>query len=200
MTIIQTYTTNQIDKLGNAIIFLCERLQGHTQVSKTHILKLVFILEEFSIRKTGIPFFGLKFEVWKLGPVSPDLYLELTEKPNLLAAFIKVEYPNETSKVAPLKSFSDEEFSDMEMELLNEVADRFKYCNAKELVHFTHRKNSPWYLTAQKNGLLDILEAGKINTTDIEVDFTEIIGSDTLKLSLFNAHREFLNQNRRLKN
>lgn len=195
-----SYTTNQIDKLGNAIIFLCQKLHDGSPVSKTHILKLIFILEELSIRNTGIPFFGLKFELWKLGPVSPDLYIELTEEPNLLASFIRVENHEGRTEVVPISAFSDNEFSDSEMELLEKVADRFKYCTAKELINFTHRKDTPWYLTAQKHGMLEVLEAGKINTTDIEVDLAEAIASDDIKLSLFKAHQEFLIQTQSLKN
>jgi uncharacterized phage-associated protein len=195
-----TYTTNQIDKLGNAIIFLCQRLNDGEKVSKTQILKIVYILEELSICNTGIPFFGLKFDLWKLGPVSPDLYYDLSEEPNLLASFIRVEKHQERTDVIPLKDFSDDEFSDQEMELLEKVADRFKYCTARELINFTHRKDTPWYLTAQKHGLLEILEAGKINTTDIEVDLTEGIASDENKMSLYKAHQEFLTQTQSLKN
>jgi uncharacterized phage-associated protein len=197
-----TYTTNQIDKLGNAIIFLCQQLHDGSPVSKTHILKLIFILEELSIRNKGIPFFGLKFELWKLGPVSPDLYIELTEEPNLLASFIRVDNNEGRTEVVPISAFSDNEFSDSEMELLEKVAERFKYCTAKELINFTHRKDTPWYLTAQKHGLLEVLEAGKINSTDIEVDLAEAISSDEIKLSLYKANqafyefRESINDNR----
>ena len=195
-----TYTNNQIDKLGNAIIFLCERLNGGEKVSKTQILKLVYILEEISICNTGIPFFGLKFDLWKLGPVSPDLYYDLSEEPNLLASFIRVEKHQERTDVIPLKAFSDDEFSDKEMELLIKVVDRFKYCTARELIHFTHRKDTPWYLTAQKLGLLEILESGRKNTTEIEVDLMEVIALDENKILLYKAHQEFLTQIQSLKN
>lgn len=193
------YTSNQVNKLGNAIIFLCQRINDGKQVSKTHILKLIFILEELSIISTGSPFFGLKFEVWKLGPVSPDLYIELSEEPNLLAAFIKVENRDGKTEILPLIPFSDDEFSDEEMDLLEKVTDRFRYCTAKELINFTHRKGTPWYETAQKHGMLEILEAGKLNTTDIEVDLTEAIASDKLKMSLYNAYQEFISQSQSLK-
>ena len=53
------YTKNQIDKLGNTLIYLCGKLE---RASKTHLLKLVFIIEEISIKKFGIPFFDLRFD------------------------------------------------------------------------------------------------------------------------------------------
>jgi uncharacterized phage-associated protein len=62
----EIYTQNQLSKLGNAIIYLCNSIEKPT---KTHLLKLIFIIEEISIMKFGIPFFNLRFDVWKLGPI-----------------------------------------------------------------------------------------------------------------------------------
>ena len=194
-----TYTANQIEKLGNAIVYLCEKLQPYNTVSKTHILKLIFILEELSVRQFGIPFFGLRFEVWKMGPVATDLYFELTETPNLLARFIRVENKRDRTEVIPIQTFSDDEFSDLELELLENVAERFKYCTAKELINFTHRKESPWYITAQKHGLVDDLEAGRMNTTDILVELESTIIENGEKRSPYEAHLAFLAQTHSLK-
>jgi uncharacterized phage-associated protein len=196
----EIYTKNELDKLGNALIYLCQKISPYTKVSKTHLLKLIFIIEETSIRKYGIPFFNLRFDVWKLGPVSKDLFAELSDEPALLSDYISKE---ETDKgnfvICPKKDFSDDEFSDNDFEILKEVAERFKYCTAKELINFTHRKDSPWYLAAQKHGLVDALEEGKLNTTDIEIDLSEIIQDDPEKLALYQSHKEFLSQTKSLK-
>lgn len=194
-----SYTANQIDKLGNAIIFLCGKLKGFSPVSKTHILKLVFILDEFAIRQWGIPFFGMNYKVWKLGPVSPDLFYELSDVPNLLAPFIRVENFEGKTEVVPMKEFSDDEFSDRELELLEKVGERFKTCTAGDLINFTHRENTPWFLTAQKHGLVEQLNSGQINTTDIDVEFESIIAEDEARLSLYHAHQEYLRQIQHLK-
>jgi uncharacterized phage-associated protein len=197
----ELYTKNQINKLGNALIFLCQKLSPHTQVSKTHLLKLIFIIEEISIKKFGVPFFDLSYNVWKLGPVSRDLYWELTEEPSLLSEFIaKVSVGDGRFVISPKHEFSDDEFSDNEMELLEQVADRFKFCTANDLINFTHRKNTPWYNTAQRHGLVDALETGQINTTDIEIDLSEIIQEEEEKLALYKSHKEFLSQSKSLKN
>ena len=194
------YTKEQIDKLGNALIYFCKKLQPFTEVSKTHLLKLVFILEEMSVKKFGIPFFNLRFDVWKLGPVSKELFVELTEQPALLAEYISKKQIDENKFIiVPLKDFSDDEFSDNEMDLLEHVSERFKLCTAKELINFTHRKESPWYIAAQKHGLVEILEAGKRNTTDIEIDLADLIRDDHNKLALFIGHKEFMLQSKSLK-
>lgn len=200
MTRPEIYTKSEIDKLGNAIVFLCQKLSPYTPVSKTHLLKLIFIIEEIAVQRFGVPFFNLRFDVWKLGPVSKDLYVELTDEPNLLSEYISKEQVDESKFViCPKHEFSDDEFSDNEMKLLEEIAERFKYCTAKELINFTHRKNSPWFNTAQKHGLVDALEAGKITTTDIEIDLSEMIQEEDQKLALYKSHKEFLVQSKSLK-
>jgi uncharacterized phage-associated protein len=194
------YTKQELAKLGNALIFFCEQLSPATEVSKTHLLKLVFILEEMSVKKFGLPFFNLRFEVWKLGPVSQDLFVELTDEPDLLAGYITREQIAENRFIIrPLKPFSDDEFSDLELDLMQQVADRFKFCTAKELINFTHRKESPWYITAQRHGLVESLESGKINTTNIEIDLSELIQDEAEKLSRFRMHQEFIQQSKSLK-
>ncbi len=190
-----TYTSSQIAKLGNAIIFLCEQIQPITPVSKTHILKLVFILEEEAIKKTGIPFFGLHYHVWKLGPVSEDLYYELSEELSLLKPYIsKKTNADGTTLIAPAKAFEDDEFSDQDLALMREVADRFKFCSASELINYTHKTGSPWYDTAVANGVLQELELQKINTTDIEIDLEKLIEHDPLKKQLYQEYQEFIAQ------
>lgn len=77
------------------------------------------------------------------------------------------------------------------MELLEEVSERFLYCTAKELINFTHRSDSMWYKTAQRKGILDSLESGKITTTNIEIPLHEVIENEADKLELYSNHKEF---------
>lgn len=198
MTTTEIYTPNQIAKLGNTIIFLCERMKP---ITKTHLLKLVYILEETSVKKYGIPFFGFRFDLWKLGPVSRELFVDLSsDEPELLAGYItKQAGPNGQVNIVAAKAFNDDEFSDNELKLLDEVSNRFLYCTAKDLINFTHRKDTPWYNTALKNGLLETLEEGKINTTDIAIDLTEAIKDDEQKLARYQHHQEFSDFSRNFK-
>lgn len=195
----EIYTKNQIDKLGNTLIFLCEKMKKMGPISKTHLLKLIFIIEEISVKKFGIPFFDLRFDVWKLGPVSKDLFVELSGEPNLLADYITKEVKDGNSYIIAKKAFSDDEFSDNEIDLLNQIADRFLFCTATELINFTHRQDSPWYKTAMKNGVLELLESGKMTTTDIEIRLDETIEEDKDKLALYNSHKNFLTLSKSLK-
>lgn len=197
----EVYTKSQIDKLGNAVIFLCEKMPE--PLTKTHILKLVFIIEETSVKRFGIPFFNLNFYVWQLGPVAKDLFVELTdsesENKTLLSDYIKKEVNNNKVIIIPKKPFCDDEFTDLEIDLMGEIVNRFQFCTAKELINFTHRENTPWYNTALKNGVLELLESKRMTTTDIKIDLAETIEDDDIKLALFNAQKDFLAESKSLK-
>ncbi|WP_145710522.1 Panacea domain-containing protein [Chitinophaga japonensis] len=192
----EVYTKAQIDKLGNAIVFLAGKIPSMT---KTKLLKLIYIIEELSVRKYGVPFFDLKFDVWKLGPVSRDLFVELSSEPVLLAEYIIREEATDTTVIKPKQQFSDDEFNDTEIKLLEEIAEKFRHSSANDLVLFTHRKHSPWYLTAQRNGLLEYFESGQMNATDVEIDLSQLLEDQPEKLLFYKDHKEFIQQSKRLK-
>ena len=191
-----TYTRNQIDKLGNTLIFLSQHIQP---ASKIGLLQLIYIIEEISIKRFGFPFLNLKFNVWKQESVSPDLYVELTDEPHLLADYIQKKLVKDHFCIVPKTGFSDDEFNDDEVNLLNEVVSKFKNYTAKELIHFTHQKNTLWYNTALKNGVLEQLENGEINTTDIEINLAELLEGEEDKLNLYKSHKELLQFSKSLK-
>ncbi|MGB1450973.1 MAG: type II toxin-antitoxin system antitoxin SocA domain-containing protein, partial [Marinirhabdus sp.] len=113
------YSPDQIAKIGNTVVFLAQKIEN---ISKTKILKLLYILDELSIRKSGIPFLNLKYKVWKFGPVSEDIFIDLSSPPTLLKGYIKRK-PNNEGKITitPLVDFNDDEFSKNDIELLHFV-------------------------------------------------------------------------------
>ena len=172
-------TENQIDKLGNTLIYLLDHCKD---LSKTKLLKLIYILDEVSIKKSGIPFFNLDYKIWQYGPVSEELFIELSDQPSLLKNFIK---QNTKGEIESYKSFDDGEFSDNDMELLDYVIDLFASKTATELVNYTHRQPTPWYKTADKNGVLELLENGNITNTEILVDMADLVSHDARKRIIY---------------
>lgn len=190
------YTKDQLAKLGNAIIYLADKIKP---LSKTKLLKLIYLIEEVSVKKLNSPFFNIRFDVWKLGPVSRDLYAELTSEPALLQDYITTETSNGSVLVKAKKEFSDDEFSDLELKLLEDTVNTYRHYSAEQLIALTHRKHSPWYTTAKQNGLLEYFDNGLANTSDVEIDFSMLIDEDRQKLALYNGHKDFLDHSRRLK-
>jgi len=182
-------TESQLTKVGNAIIYISNHLGALT---KTHILKLLYLLDEKSIVKSGIPFFNLNYKVWKFGPVQPDLYYDLTDDINLLSKFIHKTDKfriNGYNSFEPIANFSDDEFTDNEIKLMNEVINYFQNHNSSELVDYTHQDGSLWKKTALKFNCFNDFE-GRRNTTDIDLDMKELILNDEFKLERFNNYQE----------
>ena len=131
MTINNKYSHDQIDKLGNALIYLIEKMGS---LPKTRLLKLVYIIEEKSIEKRSMPFFNLDFEVWKFGPVCQNLYVEFTEEPTILKDYIKKRNTRNGFVFDKNSSFNDDEFSDSDISLMDEIINEFSGSNCNDLV------------------------------------------------------------------
>jgi uncharacterized phage-associated protein len=190
------YMPDQIEKIGNTIIYLTEHIKP---LYKTKLLKLLYLLDEFAVKKYGIPFLNLDYEVWQAGPVCSDIYQELNEKPNLLEDYILLIFDETGTKVCAKKKFIDGEFSDYEINLLEFVSDKYKYFTAPELVNLTHRESSPWYKAAQANGLLELFESKRTNTSNCKVDLSELIKGDPIKEQRYRDFQEYYNAVKSLK-
>jgi uncharacterized phage-associated protein len=171
-------TNQQIEKLGNTLIYLAN---GVSELSKTKILKLLFLIEEASIKKHGYPFFGFNFEVWQFGPVLKEVHAELSNQDlYVLGKYIK-RAVWDSSIYEAVKEFNDDEFSDWDMEILDAMIVFAKNKMAKDFVAITHAADSLWTQTAAKYGVLEDLENRKIATTDYLIDFT-LLFSDNEEL------------------
>jgi uncharacterized phage-associated protein len=190
MTTNNKYSRNQIDKLGNGLIYLIEKMGF---LPKTSLLKLVYILDEYSVKKRGFPMFNLQYEIWKYGPVCQDLYIEFNDGASFLKEYIKSEVIENSTHISPVADFNDDEFSDSDIAIFDEIAAKFSGKNTKYLVDYTHQTNSLWYTTAKRNGVLEALLNEEINATNFIIDFADLVSYDENKLAFYNNHVEFLN-------
>lgn len=177
----------QLDKIGNAIIFLSEQIPD---LSKTKALKLIYILDELSIKKSGIPFFNLKYKVWKFGPVSEEIFIDLSSEANLLKNYIERTTEDGSNIIKPKAKFNNDEFSHNDIDLLKLVVFEYGDKTAKELVKYTHRKNAPWHKTATENFVLELLEKEIINNTDFLIDMSSLINHDKRKKAVYEDYLE----------
>lgn len=176
------FTENQLNKIGNTIIYLSKKIP---QLSKTKLLKLLYILDELSIKKSGIPFLNLKYKVWKFGPVSEELFIDLSSEPRLLKDYILRNSDEGINSVVAIAEFNDDEFSENDIDLMNFVINEFGDKSARDLIGYTHRINSPWYLTAKENNVLHLLENEEINNTEFLVDMGLLVAHDERKKELY---------------
>lgn len=180
------FTDEQLSKIGNTIIYLSERIP---HLSKTKVLKLLYILDELSIKKSGIPFLNLQYKVWKFGPVSEEIFIDLSSDSTLLKNFITKSH-DEDNFIIPKNKFDDGEFSDNDINLMDFVIESFGSKSAKDLISYTHRINSPWYNTAKENSVLELLETEKINNTEFVIDLGRLVEHDSRKKDIYYHYTE----------
>jgi len=100
-------------------------------ISPMKLLKLVYIAHGWNLGLYGRPLIKDRVEAWKYGPVIPKLY-------NAVRDF-------KSSPVdKPLSAPWNEKLSTNEIDLVNQVYDRYGKKSALDLSTLTHQAGSPW--------------------------------------------------------
>lgn len=154
-------------KLGNAVAFVAQRAK---YPYKTEVLKLLYLMEERMVQQYHVPFLGIPFSVWRMGPVSVDVFEELSDGPQLLEDYVMLQFNGQGIKVAAKKGFEDDEFSDAELKMMEQVMEKYGHMNSEELIAVTHRDGGLWKVTAEENGLLEDFEMKRANSSSVIID------------------------------
>ncbi len=157
-------------KLGNVAVYIAENAQ---MPSKTKMLKLIYLMEEYCALRYHTPFLGLPFEVWQAGPVAKDVFIDLSDGSMLLKDYVTTESDGCGSYIKALVPFCDDEFSDNELEIMQEVMNKYGSWSATDLVKLTHKEGSLWYNTAKEHQLLEAFERKECNNSDYTIDFAD---------------------------
>lgn len=166
------FSSETKEKIGNAMIYIAK----HTNMlSKTKLIKLLYIMEEKMVELHHTPFLAIPYEIWHLGPVQKDLFADLSDQLFLMRNYLEPYNIDSNKFFKARKEFSDDEFSQQEMTIMDEVLAEFGSHSAAQLVSYLHREDSLWYKTAQRNGALEWFNKGLCNSTDIKIDFGELI-------------------------
>ena len=86
------YSPYQLSKIGNSIIYFSLHIE---KLSKTKLIELLNILDEVSIKRSGIPVLNLKFKTWKFGSVPEDIFIELSSEASFLKRYLKKSFEGE---------------------------------------------------------------------------------------------------------
>jgi uncharacterized phage-associated protein len=156
-------------KLGNTVLYIAQHAK---YPYKTEILKLLYLMEELSVRQYNTPFLGIPFSVWRLGPVSVDVFEELSDGPVILGDFITLQFNGQGVRVTPVagREFNDDEFSDNDISVMEKVMKKYGGMDSESLIALTHKEGSLWYETAKEHGLLQDFEQKRANSSNIVID------------------------------
>lgn len=166
-------TNEQIAKVGNTVIYLSN---GVSELMRTKLLKLLFLIEEKSIKESGKPFFNLDFKIWQFGPVVEPIYNEMTnQETNIFQDYFR---KNQFDEFIAVNGFDDDEFSNNDIALLDKMIDFARHKIAQDFVRITHSKESLWRKSALEHGILEQLESKVLSTTDFSINFLRLFDGD----------------------
>ena len=151
-------------KLGNTIVYIARHTSN---LSKTKLLKLLYLMEERMALKYHVPFIGIPFEVWQAGPVAKDVFVDLSDGPYLLKNFVKTDFKDGGTFIEAIADFDDSEFSECEIEMMDEILAKYGNMTASDLVSETHKEGT------LRTGLLEAFNKHECNNSDQQIDFTE---------------------------
>lgn len=159
-------------KLGNAIAYIAYHISG---IDKTRLLEILYLMEERMALKYHVPFIGIPFEVWQAGPVAKDVFIDLSGSPHLLKDFVKTDFRNGSVFIEAIADLDDSEFSECEMEMMDEVLAKYGDMTAADLASETNKKDSLWYRTAERTGLLGAFNKRECNNSNKRITFAEVM-------------------------
>lgn len=169
-----------IAKLGNAMTYLAAKIPS---LSKTKLLKLLYLLEECSIKKFNSPFFWVDFQIWMFGPVVKEVYIDLdNDRTDIFQNYIGVHKESGVTIIKSISDFDDGEFSDNDIEILEYVLSSFGMKTAKELVTYTHDANSAWGKQTKETGLDYLFENKISNSSEVNIDFSYYLSGCSVKI------------------
>ena len=145
---------------------------------KTEVLKLLYLMEERMVQKYHVPMLSIPYSVWRLGPVSVDVFEELSDGPVLLADFVTLQFNGQGIMVKPSREFDEDEFSDAELEVMSEVMEKYGDMNSEQLIELTHREGSLWRETAKEHGLLEDFDQKRANSSTVVIDMGRLLCPD----------------------
>lgn len=194
------------DKIGQILNYFALNID---YLSMTKTLKLLYILDETSIKETGSPITWLDYKVWGEGPVAIEIYNEIKRdevisqqgKEITLEGFINLEKIKKNNREEIyLKSkteFNKMIFNKYEINLLETIV--FKYGNwtAQELINFLHEADSLWFKIVKQHNLENhFAKYNKI--TNYSIEFNELIEHDPVLLMANKASLDALQFRQRL--
>jgi len=185
------------NKAFNALVYFAERIKP---LYLTKAIKLLYLADEFAIKDSGVPITWLNYKAWKLGPVPEEIWNKVKAASNLeVEAIDQIKVTSASSPLPegivlePRKEFDDSQFSDYEIDILDDVIKKYGRYSAEQLVVTLHKEGSLWHKVVEKNNLQQQF-ALKNNRSDFVVEFTDLLDTD-LKRSAFEvAYQSYLMQ------
>jgi len=135
------------EKIRNAITYF---LNNTSASGKKKIYKLLFLFDFEHYKLTGRSVTGFDYFAWQMGPVPTALDTAIDQQSEEITKDFDIEiqptkFRHPTIYLHPKTDFEEKFFSELELDLLKGIAERFGLSTGDEMVWFTHQEHYPWY-------------------------------------------------------
>jgi len=172
------------EKLIQLIVYLAQKVPD---LSITKLLKLLYIIDETAILKYGIQVTWQDYNAWQYGPVIPELYKELkNSKESELFNYLQTQTTSAGELITTPRSANLDLFSTNELEIIEQVIEKYKNWNANKLVEFLHQEGTLWSKIIDNHDVI-FTEAG---TSNYRINFSDLIKDKPMQKMFYAAARE----------
>ena len=180
--------------IGNLMILLADRCKP---LYHTKLLKLLFLIDEESVKRTATPMTWLNYKAWQLGPVNEDVFFSKWEGCNKFDQYVHFDFVDEKRCIVkPVAEFDGGGFCELDREIIDSVLSKYGRKSSEELVEILHGEESLWSKAVKKHALAF---SATNKTSDVDIDFSDMLKDELQKTVYFstleNLETElFLNQ------
>lgn len=144
-----------MNRLSEMIVYFTEKLEPY----KTKLNKLLFYADFIAYKNSGFSISGLAYRAIPIGPVPNNFnsifeYLANNDVINICSDHFQDGGMGEQFKPNNKKRFRKEHFTNAELEVLDNVANRFKNTLTNEIIEISHKEKA-WTDNIDKKGLID---------------------------------------------
>ena len=178
------------DLIGNLIIYIVDYCKKYSMpLYHTKLLKLLYLIDEESVRQTGTPLTWLSYDVWQKGPVPTDIYFSKLPNLNKVVEYVSFEERSNKYRVVKKKEFNDGNFSEVDLDIIDNVLRDFGKKTSEELIEITHQPGSLWSKVVKEK---NVRFSNENHTSNESIDFSQLIAEDKFKRFNYWAARECL--------
>lgn len=146
--------TSNKEKVGALLAYLCVRIPD---MPLRKLLKVLYLIDEESVRLRAIPVTWLEYHAWEKGPVAHEVY---EVKNGAFADYLRCEkqeddkwHVNARVQHAYQLEKDMQKMSQWEKELVERVIEHCKDLSADQLTDETHTPDSLWSRTVVENSI-----------------------------------------------
>lgn len=144
------------DKFAEMLLYIVSQVEDEPTNGDTKLNKLLYYADVTAFRRTGQAISGARYKHQRRGPIAAALMpvrTELEEQDRLEVTEHPVGNTGASQRRTKTLDQPDQEvFSEAELEIMDEIVERFRGCRASEMEKYAHDEPS-WAMTKDEDNM-----------------------------------------------